>query len=83
MKVQIRDAYHKFYFVLPTNLIFHQFLLRLGLKHMYIEGSRPDALSGDAIDRLCAEIQRIQKLHGAWELVEVRSADGKTVKVTL
>ena len=83
MKIQIRAAERNFYLNLPTNLIFSRLVLRLALKHSSINGRKIDGLTAEAADALSAEIRRIKKRHGTWELVEVRSADGETVKITL
>ena len=83
MKIQIREAERSFYLNLPTNLIFSRLVLRLALKHSSINGRKIDVLTAEAADALSAEIRRIKKRHGTWELVEVRSADGETVKITL
>ena len=83
MKIQIREAERNFCLNLPTNLIFSRLVLRLALKHSSINSRKIDGLTADAADALSADIQRIKKRHGTWELVEVRSADGETVKITL
>lgn len=83
MKIQIREAERNFYLNLPTNLIFSRLVLRLALKHSSINSRKIDGLTAEAADALSAEIRRIKKRHGTWELVEVRSADGETVKITL
>lgn len=83
MKIQIREAERNFCLNLPTNLIFSRLVLRPALKHSSINGRKIDGLTAEAADALSAEIRRIKKRHGTWELVEVRSADGETVKITL
>lgn len=83
MKIQIREAERNFCLNLPTNLIFSRLVLRLALKHSSINSRKIDGLTAEAADALSAEIRRIKKRHGTWELVEVRSADGETVKITL
>lgn len=83
MKIQVKEAEKSFCLNLPTSLIFSRFVLRLALKHSSINGRKIDGLTAEAADALSAEIRRIKKRHGTWELVEVRSADGETVKITL
>lgn len=78
MKIQIKDADHNFHLTLPTKLIFSKFVLRMVLKHSGVKG-----LSPEGTDRLIAELKRIKKRHGAWELVQVQSADGENVTITL
>lgn len=78
MKIQVKEAEKSFCLNLPTSLIFSRFVLRLAMKHSSIDG-----LTAEAAEVLAAEIRRIKKLHGAWDLVEVYSADGEKVKITL
>lgn len=40
-------------------------------------------ISPQAMKRLFAEFRRIKKRYGSWELVEVCSADGQRVRITL
>ena len=40
-------------------------------------------ISPEAVDRLFAEFRRIKRKHGQWTLVEVCSAGGDEVTVTL
>lgn len=40
-------------------------------------------LSPQDMKRLFAELRRIKKRYGSWELVEVCSADGQRVRITL
>lgn len=78
MKVQIRDKARTFQISLPTKLVFSRFVLRHALKHAGGKGLPPEAA-----DKLAREFRRIREKHGAWELVEVQSADGEQVKVIL
>ena len=82
MKIQIRDDDRNFHLTLPTKLVFNRFVLRMVLKHSSF-GESVKALPPGAADKLIEELKRIQKKHGAWDLVEVKSADGETVKITL
>lgn len=82
MKIQIRDDDRNFHLTLPTQLIFSRFVLRMVLKHSSF-GESVKGLPPGAADKLIDELKRIQKKHGTWELVEVKSADGETVKITL
>lgn len=42
-----------------------------------------DSLSDEAVYALCAELMRIKRKHGSWDLVEVESADGNHVLIRL
>lgn len=37
----------------------------------------------EALDKLFAELRRIKKVHGSWDLVEIKSADGNEVLIQL
>lgn len=41
------------------------------------------AISPRDMKRLFAELRRIKKRYGAWELVDVRTGDGQRVRITL
>lgn len=84
MKIQIKGGQRDFCIALPTGLIFNRFTLWLansvGRKHA------PEAMAGispEAMEALFMELKRIKKKYGTWNLVEVQSADGERVKITL
>ena len=84
MKIQIRDKAHRFTLRLPTILLFGRFTAGLICRASYKYA--PDAvadISPDALKALLAEMGRIRKKYGRWELVEVESADGTYIKITL
>lgn len=84
---------------IPTRLIFSKASVKIYLKLARMFSSRAaryipegmdhkaerilDNLPENAICALCDEIVRVKKKHGSWELVEVRSASGDEVKITL
>ena len=84
MKIQIKGAGRNFRILLPDWLIFGRLTVWLansaGRKYAgeAMEGIRPEAMKV-----LFAELRRIKKKYGSWELVEVCSADGERVKVEL
>lgn len=82
MKVQIREGERDFTLSLPTRMIFNRFVIRKVFKSAKL-GQKAQQLSPGAVDALIAELNRIRKTHGAWELVEVKSANGEIVKVIL
>ena len=45
--------------------------------------SVPNTLPEDTVYALCAELRRIKKAHGSWELVNVQSSDGDSVQIIL
>lgn len=84
MKIQIREDDRNFTLLLPTGLVFGRPSLWLinsvGRKYA------PDALASipqDTLEALWAEMRRIKRKYGRWDLVEVDSADGEYVKITL
>lgn len=84
MKIQVNDGEHKISILLPTNLIFSGGTAWLadhvGRKYA------PEALENippEALNALFAEFRRIKHQYGRWTLVEVESAAGQTVKITL
>lgn len=82
MKIIVRNQEQNLNLTLPTNLIFSKFILKLVLKNSR-HISKIDQIPPQAIDALLDELRRIKKRYGSWELVEVHSADGEFVKITL
>lgn len=84
MKIQIREEDHHFCIALPTALVCSKTVLRIG---MHFAGKHaPEAVQNippEAMERICTEIRRIKRRRGSWDLVEVESADGELVKITL
>lgn len=78
MKIHIQDGGHRFVLSFPTKLIFSKLVLRWVLKE-----NAGISITPEAANRLTEEIRRIKKKYGTWELVEVHSADGESVKITL
>lgn len=84
MKIIVKTPEHNIRFRLPTSLIFSKgsaFLVeKLGRKFS------PESMVNippEAIPKLCDELRRIKKKHGAYELVEVESAEGEYVQIIL
>lgn len=84
MKVQIKESGREFTIFLPNGLIFNDVTLWIAGKA--VRKHAPEALSGispEAIERLFAELKRIQKKYGTWELVEIQSTNGEQIRITL
>lgn len=84
MKIQIRDHNRGFTILLPTGLFFSKTCARLA--NHYGRKAAPEAMaaiSPEALEILFAELRRIKKKHGVWDLMEVDGADGEYVKITL
>ena len=84
MKIRIRSDEVNLNLWLPTGLVFSKPMALLGgtVGRKYA-GDAMKNLSAKDLDRLFAEFRRIKKKYGAWDLVEVESAEGDIVRVTL
>ena len=84
MRIQVTSEDMNLKLVLPTALIFSR-----GTAWIANHAGRkyaPEAMNGIApehLDTLFAEFRRIKKQYGQWELVEMVSADGEYIKITL
>ena len=84
MKIQIKGGEKDLTLLLPTRLLFSKKVVHLisrvaGKRIPGIINRIPPVILDAALD----ELVRTKKIHGSWELVEIQSADGETVKVTL
>ena len=69
---------------IPTNLIIGKTVVKLAnTVGRHYAGDALDKIPPEALEVLCAELRRIKKKHGSWELVDIRSADGSIVRITL
>lgn len=82
MKIIVTTPEHDIRIGLPTGLIFNRGSAALA-QYMAKKYSPEVNLPDGALSTLCAELRRIKKQHGAWTLVEVESASGEHVKITL
>ena len=84
MKIHIKSENQNLRFRIPTGLIFSPLVARLGCRYgLQYAGDAMKDISPEALIALFAEFRRIKKKHGSWELVDIESADGGLVKVTL
>ena len=99
MKIQVKSDGHSISIPIPTGLIFSKpsVWLYLKLARTYASYAKEyipenieisvDALltrlPDEAVYALCAEIKRIKRRYGSWELVEVISSDGDEVHISL
>lgn len=91
MRIQIKDGDRNFSLVLPTNLIFSKgsaWLCRsIGMKYVARSENEAEAamfyITDEALEGLFAELRRVKKRYGSWELVDVESSSGEKVKITL
>ncbi len=80
MKILIHRSGREYQIPLPLKLLSSERFLGWCLR-------RSDLCSGktsrEAARQIGKELRRIKACHGQWTLVEVWSADGETVKITL
>lgn len=84
MKIYIKSDGRKFRFWLPTRLIFCSTAARIantmGRKYA------PEAMEGipePALEALCAELKKVKKRYGKWDLVKAESSNGDVVEIIL
>ena len=99
MRIKVKGNGHSFVIPVPTGLIFSKpsawiyiKLLRKdsGRAALHIPGDVDISMTQffsnlpeEAVYAICAEIMRIKRTHGHWELLKVHSARGEEVSVTL
>lgn len=84
MKIEIRGGEENMTLLLPTGIIFSRGTAWLAdtVGRKYAGDAMKD-IPPEALKNLFAEIRRIKRRYGKWELVDVESADGEKVKITL
>lgn len=84
MKIQVKSEGHHIQLLLPTGLVFSKGTVWLanhfGRKYA---GDAMKAIPPQALEELFAELRRIKKKYGSWDLVEVKSASGEEVLIRL
>lgn len=81
MKIQVKEAGGKgFTLSLPNAMLFSPMVLKLILRSGRHQAPE---LPPEAVDSICAAIKDYSRTHGPWELVQVESADGDTVVITV
>ncbi len=99
MRIKVKGNGHNIQIPIPTGLIFSKASVWLYLKLARTYSSRAkqyipadvevtvdevlEKLPDEAVYALCAEIMRIKRKHGHWDLVEVKSSSGDEVTITL
>lgn len=81
MKIRVRHKKLRLTLLLPTNLLFGRGMLWLAARTFRQELENP--LPPQALPALFGEIRRVKKKYGTWELVELESSDGESVRVWL
>lgn len=84
MKISVQGGGYNINLRLPTRMIFSKTVARIanytGRKYA---GEAMDGITPEQMDALFAELRRIKKKHGSWELVDVESSDGEKVNIIL
>lgn len=84
MRIRVKGEGHNINIPLPTNLVFSKGSLwlanRIGRKYA---GDAMNDISPEALGKLFGEFRRIKRQYGHWVLLEVFSADGQEVSITL
>lgn len=89
MKIYIQNGSRNMTISLPTRMIFSKtsakLAIRMGKKYAGNQDGEEALLRipDEALVPVCAEICRIKKARGGWDLIEVESAGGEVVKITL
>ena len=84
MRILVKGDEHTIRLLLPTTLIFSG--LTAEIATLCLRKSAPDQLnqlSSGQMRSLFSEFRRIKDKHGSWELIDVQSSDGETVKIIL
>ena len=84
MRIRVRSGERNINLILPTALVFSPATAWAGdyFGRKYSDGAM-DHLPPDALKKLFAEIRRIKRKHGKWNLVEIDTADGEHIKIEL
>ena len=84
MKIEAKGRGHNLSLVLPTRMLFSKTVWKIvnstGRKYA------PEALERippEAMEAIFTELTRVKKKYGKWELVDIESADGETITITL
>ena len=84
MKIRVKSDDVNLNLVLPTRLLIGKTVVKLAntIGRRYAAEAL-DSISPEALEILCAELRRIKKKYGSWDLVDVQSADGDVVQIIL
>lgn len=84
MKIRISGRERNICLLLPTSLIFSGATIRLmNIAVKFIPEDVRDYIPSDKLEMIFRELRRIRKKHGSFDLVDVESADGEKIKITL
>lgn len=83
MKIRIKSADTNLNLVFPTRLLIGKTVIKLAntVGRRYTDALKD--IPPHTLEVLCAELRRIKKKYGAWDLVDAESADGDIVQIIL
>lgn len=84
MKIRIRTEGHSINLAFPTRLLVGKTAVRLAnrIGRRYAAEAM-EKIPPEALEAICAELRRIKKIYGTWDLVDMRSADGDEIRIIL
>lgn len=84
MKIKIKTDKHNISLAFPTGLLTGKFAISMAEKYArkYVAEAMAD-IPPHALEALCAEIRRLKKIRGQLELVDIVSADGHEIHISL
>lgn len=84
MKIRVRDSKRNINLWLPNWMVFGKLAEHIAVVTLrYYVPSETVHIPPEKLPILFAEMRRIKKKYGNWELVNVHSADGTVVKIIL
>ncbi len=84
MRIEVRGGENSIRIPLPTGLVFSSATAWIG--GLAVKKYAPEvwaSMPPDTLRALFAELRRVKKKYGKWELVEVCSSDGSYVHIVL
>lgn len=81
MRISIHADKAHFFIPLPNGLILNGFTT--GLAASCLQKHRDIPLTAEQLNCLSAELKRIKKTYGKLTLVDIRTHDGQSIKITL
>lgn len=84
MRIRVHSEGFNLNLLLPTNLIFSDFMASIG-GHVGAKyaGDAMKGMTPAQLRRLFREFRKIKRKYGSWELVDIQSSCGDIIKVIL
>ncbi len=83
MRIKISDGNKKIRLIFPTSMVFNPLGFAITKKVMKTNAIDLSEISSRDVGKIYAAIKKCKRLHHGWKLVEVCSADGEAVEITL